>query len=368
MATPEATRGLVARNPTLIAIVALTAALFVIYVLRGALWPFLAGMVIAYLLDPVCDRLEAARVPRGVGAALIVLVFLLALSALLFVLVPVLVAQLADLASRMPGYFESLREFAAPIIRDMEAKISGDLAQRLRDALTDVSGDRLVGWVTSALSGALSGGIALITLLSILVIMPVVAFYLLRDWDKIVAHVMDLVPRHMADTVRTLVREIDGRLSGFIRGQGMVCAILGLFYAVGLVAVGLDFGLVVGLGAGLISFIPYVGTVVGLGSGLGLAFAQFSDWLPIVGVACVFAAGQALQDFVLVPKLIGDRVGLHPAWVLFALMAGGTVFGFTGVLLAVPAAAVIGVLVRFAIDRYKASDLYRDKSSDANKA
>lgn len=331
-----------------------------VFLLRGALWPFLAGMVIAYMLDPLADRLEAIGVHRGIAAALIVGTFLLALVGVLVVLVPVLIAQVADLATRLPGYFEALRAFAQPIVEDLEAKISGDLAQRLRDTVAGMTGEA-ISWLGEVLKGVVGSGLALVNLISIVVIMPVVAFYLVRDWDRITAKVMELVPRHRTETVRQVFGEIDERLSGFIRGQSMVCATLGAFYAIGLVLVGLDFGLVVGLGAGLISFIPYVGTVVGLGSGLGLAFAQFSDWLPIAGVAAVFAVGQALQDFVLVPKMVGDRVGLHPAWVLFALMAGGTLLGFTGILLSVPAAAAIGVLVRFGIERYKASAIYGDE-------
>jgi len=188
--------------------------------------------------------------------------------------------------------------------------------------------------------------------------MPLVAFYLVRDWDRIVARIDSLVPRPVAGVVREQAIEIDRRLSGFIRGQALVCLVLATWYSVGLSLAGLDFGLVVGIGAGLISFIPYVATVTGVATALGLAFAQFDSWGPIAAVGAVFATGQLLQDDVLVPKFIGDRVGLHPAWVLFALMAGGTAFGFTGVLMAVPVATAIGVLIRFGVDRYLASPLF----------
>lgn len=211
------------------------------------------------------------------------------------------------------------------------------------------------------MGGLWSGGLAVFNALSLVVIMPVVAFYLLRDWDRIVAHVDSLLPRDAADTVREQVREIDDRLSGFVRGQASVCLVLGTWYAVGLTIVGLDFGVLVGVGAGLISFVPYLGTALGLIAGLGLAIAQFDSWLPIGLVAAVFATGQILEGYVLTPRLVGERVGLHPVWVLFALMAGGALLGFTGVLLAVPAAAVIGVLVRFAIGRYLQSPLYRSR-------
>ena len=348
-----------ARPKTLIILASLAATLVVVYLLRGALWPFLAGMVIAYLLDPIADWLERRGAPRGVAAFGIVATFLIFLILALALLLPVLVAQVAALISRLPEYFETFRAFANPLIIEIEDRIGDQMAERLRQTFADFSEESFAA-VGGVLRGMLSGGLALVNLLSIAVIMPVVAFYLLRDWDRIVESVDDLLPRTIAPTVREQIGEIDARLSGFIRGQSLVCLVLAIWYAVGLRIVGLEFGLVVGFGAGLISFIPYVGTVVGLGTGLGLAFAQFTDVLPIVGVAIVFATGQALQDFFLVPKLVGERVGLHPAWVLFALMAGGTVLGFTGILLAVPAAAAIGVLVRFGVERYKASPLYHD--------
>jgi predicted PurR-regulated permease PerM len=233
--------------------------------------------------------------------------------------------------------------------------------ERLRSAAGNVAGN-VVGWLGQILSGLWSGGLAVFNALSLVVIMPVVAFYLLRDWDRIVAHIDGLLPRDGADTIREQVREIDDRLSGFVRGQASVCLALGTWYAVGLTLVGLDFGLLVGIGAGLISFVPYLGTGLGLIVGLGLAVAQYDTWLPIGLVAAVFVSGQMLEGYVLTPRMVGERVGLHPVWVLFALMAGGALLGFTGVLLAVPAAAVIGVLVRFAISRYLQSPLYRSKA------
>lgn len=340
-----------------LALLAVAAVAVLLYMLRGALWPFLAGMAAAYLLDPVADRMEAAGCPRTVAAASIVVAFVLVVIGVVVVLGPLLAAQIAELISRVPLYVEQLRELARPLIADVESRLTENQLEQLREAAAQYSG-QLVVWIGSALGGIVTGGVAVIQALSVVVIMPLVAFYLLRDWDRIVARVDDLLPRTVVDDIRGQMREIDLRLSGFVRGQGLMCVILAGWFATGLTLVGLDFGLLVGIGAGLVSFIPYVGTVVGLGTGLGLALAQFSQWLPIIGVALVFATGQVLQDFVLTPKLIGDRVGLHPAWVLFALMAGGTLLGFTGVLLAVPAAAILGVIVRFGIERYRASTIY----------
>ena len=200
--------------------------------------------------------------------------------------------------------------------------------------------------------------------LRLLVITPLVAFYLLRDWDRIVARIDSLLPSRIRPIVREQAKEIDDILAGFVRGQATVCLLLGVFYAVGLSLAGLDFGVIVGLGTGLISFIPYFGMTIGLVTGMGIAVAQFADWVPIAIVAGVFAVGQVLEGNVITPRLVGNRVRLHPVWVIFAVLAGGALFGFTGILLALPAAAVIGVLVRFAVSRYQGSSLF-DRDGDS---
>ncbi len=334
-----------------------------VYELRAALPPFIAGMAVAYLLDPLADRLEAVGCPRTVAVLIILGSFLAILVAAAALLFPILQVQIVELVARLPGYIQKGRDAIMPMFERLQASLSQDEVERLRSAVGNVAGD-VVGWLGQIVGGLWSGGLAIFNALSLVVIMPVVAFYLLRDWDRIVAHIDSLLPRDGADTVREQVGEIDKRLSGFVRGQASVCLALGTWYAVGLTLVGLDFGVLVGVGAGLISFVPYLGTAVGLIVGLGLALAQFDSWLPIGLVAAVFASGQILEGYVLTPRLVGQRVGLHPVWVLFALMAGGALLGFTGVLLAVPAAAVIGVLVRFAIARYLQSPLYRSRAGE----
>ena len=216
----------------------------------------------------------------------------------------------------------------------------------------------MLSWATDIVAGVLSGGAAVANTLSLIIITPVVTFYLLRDWDNIAATVDGWLPRAQAPTIRELASEVDRTLAGFLRGQGTVCLLLGVFYAIGLTVAGLDFGLVIGLIAGLLSFIPYVGSIVGLLLSVGLAFLQFDDWLRVAVVAGIFFVGQALEGNVLTPRLVGGRVGLHPVWVIFAILAGGTLFGFVGVLLAVPVAAVIGVGTRFALTRYLDSPYY----------
>jgi predicted PurR-regulated permease PerM len=207
--------------------------------------------------------------------------------------------------------------------------------------------------------------VALFQLISLVVITPLVSFYLLRDWDRIVERIDAYLPRGSAPAIHDQFGKIDRTLAGFIRGQATVCLILGAFYAVGLSLVGLEFGLLIGLGTGLISFIPYFGMMVGLAVGISVALAQFSGLGSVALVAAVFAVGQVAEGNFLTPKLVGDRVGLHPVWVIFALLAGGTLFGFTGILLAVPAAAVIGVLVRFTLESYRDSRLYEGLGDDA---
>jgi predicted PurR-regulated permease PerM len=337
-----------------------------IYLLRGALLPFVAGMAVGYLLDPLADRLEALKCPRGVAAAIILGAFFAGIIAILVVLVPILQAQVAGFIARVPAYAESLQALAKPIIAQFKAQLTEAQMAQLRETAGGYAGN-VVGWLGSLVGGLFSGGVAVLNVVSLIVIMPVVAFYLLRDWDRIITALDALLPREAAETIREQFREIDMRLSGFVRGQTIVCLVLGTWYAVGLSLVGLDFGLLVGLGAGLISFIPYFGTAVGLGVGLSLAVAQYGEWLPIALVAAVFFSGQALEGFVLTPNLVGERVGLHPVWVLFALMAGGGLMGFTGVVLAVPAAAALGVIVRFGKERYLQSALYRGAESDANR-
>lgn len=335
----------------------LAAAGGVLFLLRGVLFPFVAGMAVAYLLDPLVDKLEARKLSRTLATLVVLGAFLVVAVALLVVIVPVAVAQGAAFAANVPGYVDQLRELFEPLAAQLRAAVSAEDVERLRDAAGTHAIDA-AKWLGRVLGGLWSGGLAVLNVLSLVLIMPLVAFYQLHEWDRIVAWVDGLLPRYAADDIRGIARDIDGRLAGFVRGQATVCLVLGTIYAVGLSLIGLDFGLLIGLGAGVISFIPYLGTFVGLAVGLGLALAQFDSWLSIGLVAAVFGVGQVLEGYVLTPRLVGGKVGLHPAWVLFALMAGGALFGFTGVLLALPAAAAIGVVVRYWLDRYRRSPLY----------
>lgn len=343
-------------------LIGLAVFVLVLYVLRSVLLPFVAGMVIAYFLDPLADRLERAGLSRTMATTVITAAFFVVVAIGLVLLVPVIEGQVVAFAHRVPGYLDALAERVQPLIVELKRKLSAGDIEKLRSSAGEYAGIA-VGWVVDFAKRLLSGGLVVFNLLSLLFITPIITFYLVRDWDVIVAKIDGWLPREHAETIREQAREINRTLAGFIRGQALVCLILGALYGLGLTAVGLDLGLIIGLAAGLISFIPYLGTISGFVVGVGLALAQSPGWeLPVL-VAGVFLAGQALEGNFLTPKLVGDKVGLHPVWIMFALLAGGSLFGFVGILLAVPVAAVVGVLVRFALGRYLDSPLYHGNHS-----
>ncbi|MEQ8333940.1 AI-2E family transporter [Nisaea sp.] len=333
----------------------LIALLLALYVLKSVLVPFVAGMAIAYFLDPLVDRCERLRMSRTAGTVVVLLGFFLAGLGALLLLVPLVQAQAVLLAEKLPGYLERLLAFADPIVSMARSWLGNGGAEELNlSAIAAKAGT----WLISVAGQLLSGGAALANLLSLTIITPIVAFYLLRDWDRIVAAVDGWLPRAQAKTIREQARIIDETLASFVRGQGSVCLILGGFYAVGLSLAGLDFGVIIGLFSGLISFVPFVGSIFGGLLSIGLAAMQFDGLTPIAIVAAIFVAGQAVEGNFLTPNLVGEAVGLHPVWVIFALLAGGALFGFLGILIAVPVAAVLGVVIRFALSRYLASPLH----------
>ncbi|MBP6818247.1 MAG: AI-2E family transporter [Ferrovibrio sp.] len=332
--------------------------LLVLMALSSVLLPFVAAMAVAYLLDPVADRLETKGISRTVATALITAVFFLVLLIVVLALVPVLLSQLNGFLSRLPGYVESFRDNLLPNLMELAQQYGIPLKLDVKTAIGQHAGEA-ASVLGKLVAGVLGGGQAVLSMLSLLVVTPVVSFYLLRDWDTMMALIDEHLPRRQAEVIRAQARAIDGVLAGFARGQMMVCLALGSFYGIGLSLVGLDFGLVIGLGAGAVSFIPYVGTILGFVVSMGVALVQFwPDWTMIAIVAAVFGAGQFIEGNFLTPKLVGDRVGLHPVWIMFGLFAGGALFGFVGMLIAVPVCAVIGVLTRFTLERYRGSALY----------
>lgn len=340
----------------------------VLWTLQPMLLPFVAGGVIAYFLDPVVDRLVALRAPRWLGTVLALLGFILAVVLLMVLIVPLLQSQIQTLAQALPGYIATVQAKVMPGVYDWLHKLSPKDVERLREAAGNYAGTA-VGWLGEFLRDMVTKSVALFDVLKLLVITPLVAFYLLRDWPKVTHTVDMLVPRNQHGIFRRAVEEIDRTLSGFIRGQALVCLALGVIYGVGLSLVGLEYGATIGIIAGVLSFIPYVGSSFGLIVSMVLAFIQFDQASDIIMVFSVFMVGQILEGYVLTPKLVGDRVGLHPVWILFALFAGGSLLGFLGVLIAVPVAAILGVLIRIGLSYYKASPLYgkRGNKNEADK-
>jgi predicted PurR-regulated permease PerM len=335
--------------------------LVLMWLLNDILLPFVVGMVVAYFLDPVVARLQRARMSRSMATTLVTILAVLVSVGMVMAILPPLFGQIQSLITNAPEYLMKALGRIQPLIEPLRVRLGLDplSVHDLQSEATQWAGKGLAfaGGIASALA---QRGFALINLLGLLFITPVVTFYMLRDWEKVVTAIDSTLPLDHADTIRKLTQESNAAIAGYVRGQALVCLALGSFYGIGLTLVGLQFGLVIGLIAGAISFIPFVGTFVGAVMAIGMALAQFPpEWMGVVKVAAVFIVGQMLEGNFLSPKLVGDRVGLHPVWIMFALLAGGSLFGFTGVLIAVPVAAVLGVIVRHFIARYRESDLYR---------
>ena len=342
-------------------LVALFAAgLLALWLFNAILLPFVVAAGIAYFLDPPTSRLARLGVPRTLGALLMICALLALVLLFALLLYPLLMAQIGLLIGRVPSYAYDIQAWAGTVLARLQDQLGPEFVDsHLRDLVSNQAGIML-GFLAGALGRIVGSGFALFNVLSLLVVAPVVAFYLLRDWPRMVARLDGWLPRRYAGVLRAQGREVDRILAAWLRGQLLCCLVLAGFYATALSFVGLDLGLTVGLASGLLSFIPYVGSIVGGVSSIGLALAQFPDWRGVLMVAGVFLLGQVLENYVIYPRFLGDRVELHAVWVIFALFAGGAVFGFLGVLLAVPAAAAMGVVVRYWIGRYMHSSLYLD--------
>lgn len=331
--------------------------LLLLWTLGDVLMPFILGGAVAYFLDPVADRLERMGLSRVAATALITLGGILVFFIVTLLVVPTLVSQTVQLANVAPEYARS---------------IAGSLTERFPSLLDETStlrqsiqtlGETIRSRGVELIETAVTSALSVVNVLILIIIVPVVSVYLLLDWDKMIARIDDLLPRDHVLTVRRLASEVDHTLASFIRGMGTVCLILGSYYAVALMIAGLQFGLVVGFIAGLVTFIPYLGALIGGALAIGLALFQFwGDWLHIAIIAGIFMVGQVAEGNVLTPKLVGSSVGLHPVWLLLALSVFGALFGFVGMLVAVPVAAAIGVFARFGVEQYRMSLLYRGMS------
>ncbi|WP_063674232.1 AI-2E family transporter [Dyella thiooxydans] len=340
------------RRWQLLAIVAVIS--YLVYLLAPVLMPFAIAAMLAYLGDPLADRLEKFGMGRTLAVTIVFVVLLLLTVGALLVLIPLISRQVDNLIQNLPRYGEWVRDTALPWL---QAKLRLDPHMfdtgRLVDAVKEHIGS--IGTVLGKLSRS---GVGVIMWMTNLVLIPVVAFYLLRDWDRLVAWVDAMLPRSIEPTVARLAHESDKVLGAFVRGQLLVMMALGLFYGAGLSVVGLSVGPLIGMVAGLLSFVPYLGFIIGFGAAVIAVLVQYGDWTHLLLVCGVFTIGQLLEGYVLVPKLVGDKIGLHPVAVIFAVLAGGYLAGFLGVLLALPAASVILVLLRYLTERYRASELY----------
>jgi predicted PurR-regulated permease PerM len=334
------------------------AAWLALQLFASILLPFVAAAGIGYFLDPLAARLQRVGVPRAVAALLLIAALLAAGLLFALLLYPLIIAQIGILITRVPAYVQDIRGFAELVIDRLQQRLGPQyVTEHLRDLVGQQAG-AILAFLAGGLTRVIGSSFAIFNVISLVVVTPVVAFYLLRDWPRVVRRVDSWLPRRYAHTLRLQAHEVDRILSAWVRGQALCCLILALFYATALSLIGLDLGLIVGLTSGLLSFIPYVGSITGLVVSVGLAFAQFSTWWGVAKVVAVFVLGNLLEGYVIYPRFLGDRVELPAVWVIFALFAGGAAFGFLGVLLAVPVAAVIGVLCRFWLRRYMASYLY----------
>lgn len=328
-----------------------------LWFLGDVIMPFLLGAALAYFLNPVVNALERLGLGRVMATVAISFMALTALALALALLVPALVSQALELAQTAPGLLATLHEALTerwPALADGSA---------LPDGLLDDLGAWAQARGGEVLQRLLSSFRSLVTVLLLLVVVPVVCVYLLVDWPRLVARIDALLPRQHAPTLRKLAQDMDRAIGGFIRGMGSVCLMMAAYYGIALMAVGLQFGLFVGVVAGVLTFIPYVGAVLGgiLAIGLGL-FQFWGDWFSVALVAGVFLAGQAVESNLITPRIVGRSVGLHPVWVLFAIAVFGSIFGFVGLLVAVPLAAAAGVLIRHAVTLYQHSQLYQPES------
>ncbi len=337
------------------------------FVFGSILLPFVAGIVLAYFLNPIVQLLEKFGIRRAFGTILITVLILVVFVAALVILIPIISWQIQQFVSNgLPVYINRIQTFFVEHDFDWVRRYFGSDPNELQSNIKGLLG-KSSDFITSLLNSLLKSGKSIVNLVSLFVVTPVVTFYMLLDWPRMVATIDSLIPRDHLETVRSIFYEMDRAIAGFVRGQGTVCLILGGYYAIGLTITGLNFALLIGMFIGLISFVPYIGTMSGFILSVGVAWVQFypNNWGGIVVVVILFLIGQFVEGYILQPKLVGSSVGLHPVWLMFALFAFSSLFGFTGMLVAVPAAAAVAVLVRFALHTYLNSQMYsRSENSE----
>lgn len=329
-----------------------------LYAIEGILLPFVLAFVLAYVLHPSVVKLEKCHLNRTAATSIIVVGFCLFIVMISLILIPILQTQVFEFFAKIPDATAAIWGKLKSLILLTRDNMSQEQLARISDAVGQAA-FTFLNSVGTTLSRVISGGFAIFNVVSLIVVSPVVLFYVLRDWKHVQETIASLIPKHKEKEVKTIWQEINQTLAGFIRGQAAVCFFLGLFYALGLSLVGLDLGILVGLLAGILSFIPYFGFSIGVLLSVLLALTQGASMGMWIGLGVVFIIGQILESYVLTPYLVGKNVGLSAVWVIFALLVGGVLFGFLGILLAVPVAAVIGVLLRHALAWYRTTDFYK---------
>ncbi len=328
------------------------------------LTPFVVAAGLAYFLDPAVSRLAKIGLRRPAGALLVLVAVILCVVLFVLLLYPVISSQAAAFVTNLPAYTRTAEKDFGSVILNLQHRLGpGAMSQKLRDIAANQAGT-LVSFVGTAATNIIGSGFRVVNILTLFIITPIVTFYFLRDWPNIINHVDTWLPRPYEAVIRAQAIEVNRILAAWIRGQAICCLALAMIYGIGLTIVGLDLGLVVGIAAGLLSFIPYVGTVLGAVAAILLSLSQTPGWHGVLMVLVVFGCGQALNDYFIQPRFLGDRVGLPAVWVIFALFAGGAAFGFLGIMLAVPVTATLGVLARFWLRRYLHSPLYLDAPPD----
>lgn len=334
---------------------------WLVWLLGPVLTPFFISVLIAYMVNPIVGWLEDKKMRRDLAVSLVFLLAFLLLVVVLLIVIPVLIREVADFLGRLPGYLDAFQQNALPWIEaqlGIEINLQSFDVERARKLIQDYFSN-IAGAAGNVLSVMTQSGGRFLVWISSMVLIPLVTFYLLRDWRLLMDTLRDILPRNIEPTAVRLTEDCDEALGGFLRGQLMVMISLGLVYAIGLWIVGLNNAIAIGLIAGLVSFVPYLGAIIGVLLAGTTAVIQDFSFLFLLSVGIVFVVGQLIESFVLTPKLVGDRIGLHPVLVIFAVMAGGQLFGFAGVLLALPAAAAGTVLVLFAYNNYKQSAVYQ---------
>lgn len=322
------------------------------YYFHPIMMPFGVALIFAYALDPAVSFFEKKGLGRTAASSVMVFSILIFIAMLLFFTIPFLKKELQSLAITLPDYIKNLIENLMPKIQSWVSTFKGELHTEIQNTLTE-NISKMLHWVFTFLAGLFTNTLALANLVALVLLTPLLIFYLLRDWPKILEYIHNLVPHNMKSSTVHLGNEINATLSGYFRGQASVCLMMALYYVVALSVLGLNFAFTIGIVSGLLAFIPYVGFFTGFIAAIGVVLAQFRGVDPLFIIIGIYVFGHTVEAFILTPKLVGDRIGLHPVWVIFALLGGGLIMGFTGLLLAVPVSAILAVLLRFAINRYQ---------------